>query len=675
MNIIIRPLCFSTALLVSAMSGAATVTNELQQRLDATGSFDPVAVILQFNDQKFNQRTLRQVRKSLRQQLNADARLTKAERKQLRKLLRSRVLKSLKLQLQAARQDLDPLLDFAAQGQIKDLWVINSVALTLPAYMVEALAQLPQVNSLRSDLQTAAPGQSYTPPSAPEWNVDSINVPPLWSQGITGDNVVVAVIDTGVDGGHPDLTGRFRGGSNDWLDLAGNSALPSDVIGHGTNVTGLILGGDSSGTAVGMAPNAQWIAARVFDSSGYSSLSNLHAALQWALDPDGNPNTDDAPDIVNNSWGLLETAGTCNTEFQSDIQTLKDSGIAVTFAAGNSGPGSNSSLSPANTPGTLSVGALDNTLTVAMTSSRGPSPCDTNAVFPTLSAPGMDVQTTGMTYGTGVPYTEWVGGTSFAVAHVSGVLALLKSAVPYATVEQMEQAMIETAVDIDQPGIDSNSGYGMLDAQAALTRLQQIARPSGPVNSAPVASSDQYNVDESTLLNVAAATGLLSNDSDADQDMLTAHLLTPPLHGTLTLSSDGSFTYQHNGGTLNDSFTYIANDGQNDSAETTVTLTIIPAPIVNTAPVAVNDLFRVKKNSTTVLNVLANDQDAENNIASSTLKIVRQPTKGGRVSINADGTVNYTPNYGFTGRDVFKYRVWDDQGLRSNTARVVVRVK
>lgn len=675
MNSFIRPLCFSSALLFAAISNAAIVSEDLQQRLDSTGSFDSVAVILQFNDQVKSQKALRKVRKAIRQQLKADTNLTKTEKRKLRKLLRSQVIKSLRQQLKISRKDLDPLLGFAAQGQIKDLWIINSVALTLPAYMVEALAQLPQINTLRSDLLTAAPGQIYTPPSPPEWNLESINVPSLWNQGITGDNVVVAIIDTGVDGSHPDLITRFRGGSSDWLDMHGTSTTPTDGFGHGTNVTGLILGGDSSGTAVGMAPTAQWIAARVFDNSGYGSLSDLHAGLQWALDPDGNPNTDDAPDIVNNSWGLLETVNTCNTEFQADIQSLKDSGIAVTFAAGNSGPNLNSSLSPANLPGVMSVGAVDNTLTVANSSSRGPSPCDLSAVFPTVAAPGIDVQTTDLSYGTGYPAMAWVGGSSFAVAHASGVMALLKSAVPTATVTQMEQAIRETAADIDVTGNDNNTGHGLIDAQAALVKLIEIATPTGPTNTPPLGTADQYDVDESSMFVVTAGSGLLSNDSDTDQDSLSAHLITPPLYGNLALNTDGSFIYQHSGGTQTDTFVYVANDGLADSNAATVTLNIIPAPIVNSAPTAVKDIFRVAKNSTTLLNILVNDTDAENNINPASIKIVRQPTKGGTASVNNDGSVTYSPMEGFTGREVFKYKVWDDLGLRSNAGRVVIRVK
>lgn len=673
-----RPVCFSATLLFSVLSHAAVISEELQLQLDATGSFDPVPVILQFNDQNSSQQALRQIRKALRQQLKTDTQLSKTERKQLRRLLRSEVIQSLRQQLINSRKQLDPLLDFSAQGQIKDLWLINSVALTLPAYMVEALAQLPQVSSLRADLLTAAPGQAYTPPSTPEWNVSSINVPSLWSQGITGDNIVVAIIDSGVDGAHPDLAGRFRGGSSDWLDMHSSSTTPIDGFGHGTNVTGLILGGDSSGTALGMAPNAQWIAARVFDNTGYAALSDLHAGLQWALDPDGDPNTDDAPDIVNNSWGLYDTSVSCNTEFQTDIQALKDSDIAVTFAAGNSGPSSNSSLSPANLPGIMSVGSLqlnpDSSLTVARSSSRGPSPCDANAVFPTVAAPGIDVQTTGMSYGSGQPYTEWVGGTSFAVAHVSGVMALLKSAVPTATVAQLEQAINETAADIDLPGPDNNSGYGLVDAQAAYLRLLELTQPA---NSAPLALPDRYSVDQYGKVFIPIRNGLLSNDSDADQDKLTAHLVRGPLNGSLNLDSNGSFIYRNRKAAQSDNFIYVASDGQAYSEEITVTLKIISGDtnVVNHAPSAIEDFYWVYRDRTSILDVITNDTDAEDNIDPTTVTVVIPPTNGGTLISNPDGTLSYTPAEGFSGREAFRYRVWDTLNRRSNPATVVIRVK
>lgn len=533
-------ICTLASLLIPTPGLAATIGDALQQQLASTGSYDFIPVIIQFNGDIRQQRLLQQLRRSIKHQLRSDPTLSRAARKRLRRQLRAQVVRTLRQQLNSAKGDLDALLNFSSAQKIRELWLINAVALEIPAYMIEVLALLPQIDTIRLDSSISAPGQAYTPPSPPEWNVSSINVPALWQQGILGAGVVVAIIDTGVDGSHPDLAPRFRGGLHDWLDLHGTSSQPSDGFGHGTNAAGLILAGDSSGVALGMAPAAQWIAARVFDATGFGTLSDLHAGLQWALDPDGDPDTDDAPDIVNNSWGLLETVASCNYEFQADIQALKDSDIAVTFAAGNAGPNPDSSLSPANLPGVLSVGALNEQLEVARSSSRGPSACDATAAFPTVSAPGIDVQTTGLTFGTGQAVTEWVGGSSFAVAHVSGVLALLKSAIPEASVEQLEQAITATSIDLDLPGVDHNSGNGMIDAEAAYLRLHELTQPVP--NTAPTGIKDKVHSKPNRAITIA----VLDNDIDAEGNIDPASVWItkrPSKGGQARANADGTVTY------------------------------------------------------------------------------------------------------------------------------------
>ncbi len=149
---------------------------------------------------------------------------------------------------------------------------------------------------------------------------------------------MVGIVDTGVDVDHPDLNDKWRGGNNSWFDPYGQYTSPIDPIGHGTQVAGLIAGGDNSGNQIGVAPNAQWIAAKIFDNAGEADISSIHMAYQWMLDPDGDPITDDAPDIINNSWGIENYVNDCVQEFNDDITTLKEAGISVVFSAGNFGP-------------------------------------------------------------------------------------------------------------------------------------------------------------------------------------------------------------------------------------------------------------------------------------------------------------------------------------------------
>jgi bacillopeptidase F len=131
------------------------------------------------------------------------------------------------------------------------------------------------------------------------------------------------------------------------------------------------------------------------------------------------------------SWGLIGTAGQCITEFSGDIDALKTAGIAIAFAAGNDGPAPLTSLSPANNPPGFSTGAVDAAQAIASFSSRGPSACD-GMVYPKLVAPGVNINTADLSFG-GLPLYATVSGTSFAVPHAAGAMALLAGAFPKAS--------------------------------------------------------------------------------------------------------------------------------------------------------------------------------------------------------------------------------------------------
>jgi subtilisin family serine protease len=236
---------------------------------------------------------------------------------------------------------------------------------------------------------------------------------------------------------------------------------------------GLLVGGATFGTATGMAPEASWIAAKIFDDNNQASISDIHLAFQWLLDPDGNPNTDDAPDVVNASWGLIGSRGICEFEFAQDIEALRAADIAVVFAAGNEGPGLGSDVSPANNGSGLAVGSVDMNLDISLASSRGPSAC-TGGIFPSLSAPGVSIWTTDLSFG-GWPFFAQVTGTSFAAPHVSGALALLRGAFPGAPVAELETALLASAADLGAPGADNEHGQGLVDVPAALQWMTEAA--------------------------------------------------------------------------------------------------------------------------------------------------------------------------------------------------------
>ncbi|HEX9696363.1 MAG TPA: cadherin-like domain-containing protein, partial [Actinomycetota bacterium] len=189
-------------------------------------------------------------------------------------------------------------------------------------------------------------------------------------------------------------------------------------------------------------------------------------------------------------------------------------------------------------------------------------------------------------------------------------------------------------------------------------------------NEPPVASDDAYATDEDVALNVPAP-GVLANDTDPDGDPLTAAVVSGPANGTLTLNADGSFTYtpaaNFNG---SDSFTYVANDGTEDSNVATVSLTV---NAVNDAPVAVADAYATDEDvalNVPAPGVLANDSDAEGD--SLTAALVSGPANG-TLTLNADGSFSYAPAVNFNGPDSFTYKA-NDGTADSNVATVSLTV-
>ncbi|MBI5840292.1 MAG: S8 family serine peptidase [Chloroflexi bacterium] len=379
----------------------------------------------------------------------------------------SKVIDALKLTANGTQGPVKTFLKSRnGQGRVKSFtpfWIFNGFSITADAVTIEELATLPDVLSVSLDAIDIVPVSANVPAlSNPEQNISLISAPSLWNLGYTGQGVVIASMDTGVYLNHPDLVSRWRGGTNSWFDpYAEHPNTPADMSGHGTWTMGVMLGGDAGGTSVGVAPGAQWIAARVFNDQGGSTATAVHQAYQWLLDPDNNPATSDAPQVINNSWAFA--APGCNLEFEPDLQSLRAAGILPVFAAGNSGPNTGTSHSPANNPSAFAVGAINNNSLIYGLSSRGPSDCGgSTGVFPELVAPGVNINTTDL----GGFYTT-ASGTSLSAPHVAGGLALLLSAYPNLTASQQETALLSSAVDLGAIGPDDNYGYGRLDLLAA----------------------------------------------------------------------------------------------------------------------------------------------------------------------------------------------------------------
>jgi VCBS repeat-containing protein len=227
--------------------------------------------------------------------------------------------------------------------------------------------------------------------------------------------------------------------------------------------------------------------------------------------------------------------------------------------------------------------------------------------------------------------------------------------------------------------------YQVRDALGAVSRVTTVAIDITPVNDVPVVENDAYTVDEGAELITDAATGVMANDSDAENDVLTAILVTAPQHAAnFVLNDDGSFTYEHDGSeTTLDSFEYKVTDGTDESSVAVVTINITP---VNDLPVAVDDAYIVAEGdllavhdtdgSTPEVNddgVLTNDSDAEQETLTAVL--VDSPLHAdGTFVLNADGTFDYQHDGSETVSDSFTYEVIDASGGISAVATVRIEI-
>ena len=207
--------------------------------------------------------------------------------------------------------------------------------------------------------------------------------------------------------------------------------------------------------------------------------------------------------------------------------------------------------------------------------------------------------------------------------------------------------------------------------QTGETDIGMVTITVAAVNSAPIASPDVYRIAEDTLL-VITAPGLLGNDTDAEQDILTAEVMTLPANGSLALNADGSFEYLPRANYYgSDSFTYLARDATSASGATMVTITVEPQ---NDLPQLSNDSYVTTENQLlsvdSSLGVLANDVDVDGDVLTASLVA---DVINGTLMFNSDGSFSYQPDVAFNGLDSFTYLVNDGTGL-SAEATVVIDV-
>ncbi|TDD45887.1 peptidase S8 [Kribbella antibiotica] len=290
-----------------------------------------------------------------------------------------------------------------------------------------------------------------------DWSVPQIGVPAAWQRGFTGKGVKVAILDTGIDGNHPDLKGRITAEQN-----FSESADSADHFGHGTHVAGIAAGNGtaSTGKYTGVARDATLLNGKVLGDDGFGLDSSIIAGMEWAVQQGAK--------VVNLSLGGRPTDGT--DELSTALNNLsRSSGVLFVVAAGNCRTSQPAQVSsPAAADEALAVGNLVRDGSLAPSSCRGPRSGD-GALKPEISAPGTDIvaaRASGTDMGNPVDdnYTS-ATGTSMATPHVAGVAALVAQANPSWKAGQLKARLISTA-DPQQAGV-SEEGAGRVDADQA----------------------------------------------------------------------------------------------------------------------------------------------------------------------------------------------------------------
>lgn len=277
-----------------------------------------------------------------------------------------------------------------------------------------------------------------------QWGLERINALAGWEKTMGSAEIVIAVLDTGIDHNHPDLADKVIDGYDFTLGAPGK---PGDDHGHGTHVAGIAAAETGNGIGIaGVAPACRLMAVKVLDSGGKGEYGWIADGVMWAVN--------NGADIIN-----MSLSGENNSRFLQDaVEYALRENVTVVAAAGNRWKYDDSCY-PAAYPGVISVGAVKGDKIKARFSTEG------GYLF--LAAPGQAVYSTVP----GGKYECWEG-TSMSAPFVSGAVALLKSKWPDLDINEVHAQLKKTAEDLAAPGWDQETGWGLLNLGAALAEPQ-----------------------------------------------------------------------------------------------------------------------------------------------------------------------------------------------------------
>ncbi|MGD7034097.1 S8 family serine peptidase [Methylotuvimicrobium buryatense] len=328
------------------------------------------------------------------------------------------------------------------KGAIGNLNVhIVSVPAQAEQAVVRALSRNPHIEFAELDMAVEL---SFVTPNDPrygnQWHLPKIQAPTSWSSS-KADNTVIAILDTGVDSSHSDLSGKLIPGWNS-VDGSGDT---SDINGHGTAVAGVAgAATDNANGVAGVAWNAQILPVRISNrSDGAAYFSDIARGLNWAANQ--------GADVANISYGVSNSSAVTNA-----AQYMRSKNGLVVVAAGNDGidPGF------ADNPYMISVSAT--------TSSDAKASWSNYGAFIDVAAPGASIQTTSR----GGGYGNW-NGTSFSSPVTAGVVALIKGANPTLTPDEVEQ-ILKASADKIAGDFHPYYGHGRVNAAVGVEMAQSM---------------------------------------------------------------------------------------------------------------------------------------------------------------------------------------------------------
>lgn len=389
---------------------------------------------------------------------------------------------------------------------IHQFWIANTITIWASESLIESLSQRGDIARIDIDeeriLIDAIP--SIPNPINPSvkgvneitYNITQVNADDVWAEGFTGQDVIVSVIDAGVNYNHLDLMDHMWMSDdypNHGYDFHNDDNDPMDGHGHGTHCAGTVAGDGTAGSQTGMAPDAFIMGCKVLGDDGSGNESSVWAAIEFSVEQGAH--------VLTMSLGWQHSWNPDRVTWRQTLDNTLAAGVVASIAAGNEG-GSTTDPDDVRTPGdcpppwlspdqtliggissVVCVGATDNSDNIAYFSSRGPSTWETIDPFldypfnpelglirPDVSAPGVDIKSTDAFNTSG--YT-FMSGTSMATPGVAGVMALLLSKNPGLSPEDICMILETTAVDLGDDGKDNVFGSGRVDAYEAIVNTSE----------------------------------------------------------------------------------------------------------------------------------------------------------------------------------------------------------